>query len=380
MFERFTNQARRVVVLAQDESRELHHNYIGTEHLVLGLLREAGGTGARALEPAGITLEAARREVETRLGRGGQEQPGHIPFTPRAKKSLELALRESLALGQDYIGTGHLLLGLLRKGDGVGVEVLVSLGADLNVVRQHVIRLLQDDSEQPPARGGAEPGTPLRAAERHPSAIQALLDTIDTRLSLIERHLGITRHVPGELRGYDRRIARVVAAKEEAIERQDFEEAAALREHEKRLRSDRARMERELEVASRGAGARAAGPEAGEGPVAGETAIAGQEAGAESPAGAGAGKAPAMGGDVGAEPAAGAGTAAAGAGTAAGEGTAAAAAGPGDGPAGESDAGEVTDWSDEVARLRSEVARLTALLREQGIDLGKPQDPPAAAG
>jgi len=194
MFERFTNQARRVVVLAQEEARELNHNYIGTEHLVLGLLHEGKGTGARALESMDITLEAARREVETRIGRGKQEQAGHIPFTPRAKKSLELSLRESLALGQNYIGTGHLLLGLIRKGDGVGIEVLVSLGADLNVLRRRVVDLLQDDTEQ-----GAVPSPPRRGAPgsagRTPETIQALLGAIDARLSAIERHLGLARPV-----------------------------------------------------------------------------------------------------------------------------------------------------------------------------------------
>jgi ATP-dependent Clp protease ATP-binding subunit ClpA len=354
MFERFTNQARRVVVLAQDESRELNHNYIGTEHLVLGLLREEEGAGARALKSVDITLGAARREVETRTGRGHQQQAGHIPFTPRAKKSLELALRESLALGQDYIGTGHLLLGLLRKGDGVGVEVLVSLGADLNVVRERVIELLQEDNEQ-----GAAPSRPERSAtpraERYPGQLHALLDAIDTRLSMIERHLGITRHVPAELRAFDKRIARVVGAKEEAIEREDFEEAAALREQEKQLRSERERLERELEKSSQGEGAEAA-------------------RGSQTEA---------AGADLGAEPATGEGTAAA-AGSAEGrltdEGTETA-EGSGEGPtAGQSGAGQVTGWADEVTGLRAEVARLTALLREHGIDLEKPEDPPAVAG
>ncbi len=330
MFERFTNQARRVVVLAQEESRELNHTYIGTEHLVLGLLREAEGTGARALESAGITLEAARREVETRVPRGGEQQTGHIPFTPRAKKSLELSLRESLALGQSYIGTGHLVLGLLRKGDGVGIEVLVGLGADLNAVRATVIELLEDDSEQGSVRGGTERNPPPRTEVRE-GAVRALLDTIDTRLSAIERHLGIAPPVPDKLRAYDRQIAKVVEAKEAAIERQDFQRAAALREQEKRLRSDRARVERELAQASGGEGS----------PVAGEETATGE-------------------------------------GTAAGEGTAV--AGEGTAVAGGSGEEPGTGASDEVARLRAEVARLTDLLREHDIDLEKPQDPPAAAG
>jgi hypothetical protein len=389
MFERFTNQARRVVVLAQDESRELNHNYIGTEHLVLGLLREQEGAGARALKSADITLGAARREVETRIGRGDQQQSGHIPFTPRAKKSLELALRESLALGQEYIGTGHLLLGLIRKGDCVGVEVLISLGADLNVVRERVIELLQEDNEQGEAPSRPERGAPPRAersprpersprAERYPGQINALLDAIDTRLSLIERHLGITRQDPGELRAaLDNRIARVVGAKEEAIERQDFEEAAALREEEKQLRSARGRLERKLEKSGRGEGAEAAqGSQGAQTEATGE----GTEAGTDLGAGPAAGEGTAAGGP-GEGPAAGEGTAAGGPGEgpAAGEGTAA--GGRGEGPAGgQSGAGQVGGWTDEVAGLRAEVARLTALLREHGIDLGKPEDPPAVAG
>jgi hypothetical protein len=395
MFERFTNQARRVVVLAQDEAREFNHNYIGTEHLVLGLLREHEGAGARALKSAGITLGAARREVETRIGRGHQQPSGHIPFTPRAKKSLELSLRESLTLGQDYIGTGHLLLGLLRKGDGVGLEVLVSLGADPNVVRERVIELLQDDAERGTAPGRPERSAPPRA-ERHPGQMKALLDAIDIRLSLIERHLGITGQVPAELRAFDKRIARVVGAKEVAIERQDFEEAAALREQEDQLRSERARLERELEKSSGGEGAEAArgsqgeaagadlgAGTAGEGTAAGADLRAGAATGEGTAAGADLGAGAAAGADLGVRAAAGEGTAAADdsvAGRPADEGTKTA-EGSGEGPAaGQSGAGQVTGWSDEVASLRGEVARLTALLHEHGIDPGKPEDPPAAAG
>ena len=144
MFERFTDGSRRVVVLAQEEARMLNHNYIGTEHILLGLLREGDGYAARALESLGISLDAARQQVQEIIGRGQQAPSVHIPFTPRAKKVLELSLRESLQLGHDYIGTEHILLGLLREGDGVAAQVLVRLGADLNRVRQQVIRLLHD--------------------------------------------------------------------------------------------------------------------------------------------------------------------------------------------------------------------------------------------
>src|SRR5882672_8457310 len=142
MFERFTDRARRVVVLAQEEARMLNHNYIGTEHILLGLIHEGEGVAAKALESLGISLEGVRQQVEEIIGQGQQAPSGHIPFTPRAKKVLELSLREALQLGHNYIGTEHILLGLIREGEGVAAQVLVKLGADLNRVRQQVIQLL----------------------------------------------------------------------------------------------------------------------------------------------------------------------------------------------------------------------------------------------
>ena len=142
MFERFTDRARRVVVLAQDEARRLNQNYIGTEHLLLGLIHEGDGIAARALETMGISLEAVRAQVIEIIGEGEQPTTGHIPFTPRARKVLEFSMREALQLGHNYIGTEHILLGLLREGDGVAAQVLIKLGADLNNVRQTVIELL----------------------------------------------------------------------------------------------------------------------------------------------------------------------------------------------------------------------------------------------
>src|SRR5512138_953073 len=142
MFERFTDRARRVVVLAQEEARMLNHNYIGTEHILLGLIHEGEGVAAKALESLGISLEAVRQQVEEIIGQGGSSPSGHIPFTPRAKKVLELSLREALQLGHNYIGTEHILLGLIREGEGVAAQVLVKLGADLNRVRQQVIQLI----------------------------------------------------------------------------------------------------------------------------------------------------------------------------------------------------------------------------------------------
>ena len=142
MFERFTDRARRVVVLAQEEARLLNHNYIGTEHILLGLIHEGEGVAAKALESLGISLEAVREQVEEIIGQGGSSPSGHIPFTPRAKKVLELSLREALQLGHNYIGTEHILLGLIREGEGVAAQVLTKLGADLSRVRQQVIQLL----------------------------------------------------------------------------------------------------------------------------------------------------------------------------------------------------------------------------------------------
>ncbi|MFT4260256.1 ATP-dependent Clp protease ATP-binding subunit [Microbacterium sp.] len=156
MFERFTDRARRVVVLAQEEAKMLNHNYIGTEHILLGLIHEGEGVAAKALESLGISLDAVREQVQDIIGQGQQQPTGHIPFTPRAKKVLELSLREALQLGHNYIGTEHILLGLIREGEGVAAQVLVKLGADLNKVRQQVIQLLSGAPGREPAAVGAQ--------------------------------------------------------------------------------------------------------------------------------------------------------------------------------------------------------------------------------
>ena len=161
MFERFTDRARRVVVLAQEEARMLNHNYIGTEHILLGLIHEGEGVAAKGLESLGISLEGVRAQVEEIIGQGQQAPSGHIPFTPRAKKVLELSLREALQLGHNYIGTEHILLGLIREGEGVAAQVLVKLGADLNRVRQQVIQLLSGyQGKEAVASNGPAEGTP----------------------------------------------------------------------------------------------------------------------------------------------------------------------------------------------------------------------------
>jgi ATP-dependent Clp protease ATP-binding subunit ClpC len=161
MFERFTDRARRVVVLAQEEARMLNHNYIGTEHILLGLIHEGEGVAAKSLEALDIKLEQVRGQVEEIIGPGQQAPSGHIPFTPRAKKVLELSLREALQLGHNYIGTEHILLGLIREGEGVAAQVLVKLGADLHRVRQQVIQLLSGyQGKEPATSGGPAEGTP----------------------------------------------------------------------------------------------------------------------------------------------------------------------------------------------------------------------------
>ena len=169
MFERFTDRARRVVVLAQEEAKMLNHNYIGTEHLLLGLIHEGEGVAAKALQSMDISLEAVRQQVEDIIPPGQQQPTGHIPFTPRAKKVLELSLREALQLGHNYIGTEHILLGLIREGEGVAAQVLVKLGADLNRVRQTVIQLVSgyQGKEQLAGVGG-------QAQESQPQGSQVL--------------------------------------------------------------------------------------------------------------------------------------------------------------------------------------------------------------
>ena len=179
MFERFTDRARRVAVLAQEEARILHHDHIGTEHILLGLLREGDGVAAKALESLGISLEAIRQHVGEITGQGQQAPSGHIPFTPRAKKVLELSLREALQLGHNYIGTEHILLGLIREGDGVAVQVLVKLGADPDRIRQQVIQLLAGSQGEEPAAAGAP-------SETAPSA-SVILDQFGRNLTAAAR-------------------------------------------------------------------------------------------------------------------------------------------------------------------------------------------------
>ena len=248
MFERFTDRARRVVVLAQEEARMLNHNYIGTEHILLGLIHEGEGVAAKALESLGISLDAVRQQVEEIIGRGQEVPSGHIPFTPRAKKVLELSLRESLQLGHNYIGPEHMLLGLVREGDGVAAQILVKLGADPNRVRQQVIELVHGYQGQDVESAASRPGG--GAPADLPDDVLVRFDELERRLTALERWVSMQP----DLEDLDREIAQVRHEKEAAIDRQDSQAATALRDKEKQLLADRA--DREKEWAGSAAGRR----------------------------------------------------------------------------------------------------------------------------
>jgi len=231
MFERFTDRARRVVVLAQQEARRLDHDYIGTEHILLGLVHDGEGVAATALDQLGISLDAVRQQVEEIIGRGQQAPSGHIPFTPRAKKVLELSLRESLQLGHDYIGTEHILLGLVREGGGVAAQILVKLGAELNRVRQQVIQLLHGRQEKEPVSARSTAGE-LRLLP----AVKARLEAAERRLTAVEQRIG----TGPDTSDLDGQIEIVRTEKEAAAGAQDYEQAASLRNREKELLASKA--------------------------------------------------------------------------------------------------------------------------------------------
>src|SRR5579884_173988 len=198
MFERFTDRARRVLVLAQEEARLLNHNFIGTEHILLGLIHEGEGVAAKALESLGISLEAVREKVEETIGPAGSATTGSPPFTPRAKKVLELSLREALQLGHNYIGTEHMLLGLVREGEGVAAQVLVNLGADLSRVRQQVIQLLSGYGNKEAAAAGGP------ASQEVPSG-SPVLDQFGRNLTSLAREKKLDPVI-----GREREIERVM--------------------------------------------------------------------------------------------------------------------------------------------------------------------------
>jgi prophage maintenance system killer protein len=212
MFQRFTDPARRGVHLAQEEARLLRHDYVGTEHILLGLLYEGTGAAARALESLGISREDVRGQVEQIIGPGQGSRSGHIPFTARAKKVLELSLRETLALGHHYIGTEHLLLGLLREGEGTAAQVLTRLGADHDRVRERVLGVLAGECGQ---------------ADSHTRLVAELADAAE-QLNELRRQ------------------------KEAAFEAGDLDSAAALRDRERQLLATKLRLEQQLTVGAGG--------------------------------------------------------------------------------------------------------------------------------
>ena len=239
MFERFTDRARQAVELAHDEAMRLNHSYIGTEHLLLGLIREGEGVAAQALEALGISLDGVRQQVEQIIGEGQQPPPpGEIPYTPRAKKVLELSLREAKQLGHHYIGTEHLLLGLIREGHGVAAQVLTELGADLNRVRQQVIQLLHGtQGPRPgPVPAGMRLGQSRWKMRGRQAEIREHVEAIGSQLAAIEQRLG----GGPELGDLDRQIGQAVQGKEAAAGAEDYETAAAQRDAERQLLADKA--------------------------------------------------------------------------------------------------------------------------------------------
>jgi hypothetical protein len=210
VFERFTERARQVVVLAQDEARALRHNYIGTEHILLGLLREEEGLAARVLESLDVTVEEVRAQVAAVVGEGDDVTTGQIPFTPRAKKVLELSLREALGLGHNYIGTEHVLLGLVRVDEGVAARILLDFGLDAEKIRDELIRMLSGPGRR--AEGSPPPGYVPKSPPLAPEFVAEL--------------------------------ERVRAEKELAIEAQEFERGASARDRERRLAAAARAVER----------------------------------------------------------------------------------------------------------------------------------------
>jgi ATP-dependent Clp protease ATP-binding subunit ClpA len=244
MFQRFTDQARRVVNLAQEEARMLRHNRIGTEHILLGLVQVDDGIAAASLEALGISRSAVREQIEEIIGTGRWAPPVNIPYAPQAKRVLDMSLREALALGHHTIGTEHILLGLIREGESPAARVLASLGAELNLVRQQVLELLQDTPDEEP--GSAPRSVPADAGDRGLlSEAIARFESIDSRLSAVEQRVGTGPDV-GDL---DQQIAHTRREKESAARAEDYETAAGLRDRERTLLAEKASRQQEWATA-----------------------------------------------------------------------------------------------------------------------------------
>jgi ATP-dependent Clp protease ATP-binding subunit ClpA len=263
MFGRFTDEARRVLDLALDEARARGSNRIGTEHILLGLVQERAGIAAEALDLMSISLDAVRQQIEQITGQGHEAPaPSHQQYTLRAKRALDMSLREALQLGHHHIGTEHILLGLLREGEGPAAQVLIELGADLKLVRQQVLLLLDDTGDAGGAgeaergavsgqhnSGTSEPGPATHGGTslegRMLAQILGRIEAMDARLSAVEQQLGSGPDV-GDL---DRQIAQARQDKESAAGAEDYEHAAALRDTERQLIADKAERQQEWATA-----------------------------------------------------------------------------------------------------------------------------------
>jgi ATP-dependent Clp protease ATP-binding subunit ClpA len=255
MFERFTDQARRVLALAQEEARARNCNRIGTEHVLLGLIHERDGLAAVALESLGIGAEAVRQQIEEITGQYPEPSGGYAQYTMRAKKALDLSRREALQLGHNHIGTEHILLSLIREGEGPAAQALLELGADLSRVRQQVLLLLGDDplDDEPEEAAPAGPGPSAARAglgagigeSKLLTEVLLRIEEMDSRLSAVEQRLG----AGPDVRDLDQQIAQARRDKDSAVGAEDYENAAVLRNQERQLLADKASRQKEWTTA-----------------------------------------------------------------------------------------------------------------------------------
>jgi len=254
MFERFTDQARRVLALAQEEARMRNCHRIGTEHILLGLIHERDGLAAVALESLGIGGEAVEQQIEEITGQHPEPSGGYAQYTMRAKKALDLSRREALQLGHNHIGTEHILLSLIREGEGPAAQVLLELGADLSRVRQQVLLLLgegmEDDEPEEALAATARPGSGAGpgggpAESKLLAEMLLRIEEMDSRLSGVEQRLG----TGPDVRDLDQQIAQARRDKESAVGAEDYENAAMLRNRERQLLADKASRQNEWTTA-----------------------------------------------------------------------------------------------------------------------------------
>ena len=252
MFERFTDQARRVLALAQEEARTRSCHRVGTEHILLGLISERDGLAAAALESLGIGAEAVRQQIEKITGQHPEPSGGYAQYTMRAKKALDLSRREALQLGHNHIGTEHILLSLIREGEGPAAQVLLELGADLSRVREQVLLLLGDDGqddetdEAPAARAGLGAGGGAGAGESKLLAeMLRRIEEMDSRLASVEQRLG----TGPDVRDLDQQIDQARRDKESAVGAEDYENAAMMRNRERQLLADKTSRQKEWATA-----------------------------------------------------------------------------------------------------------------------------------